>query len=62
MGLGVKLPAGTYQIVTGRGLDADQAAEGVFPDDASVVLVKTERVGIRGVRYTYLLDYVEAET
>jgi len=62
MGAEVKLAPGAYQIITGRRLTADQAADGVFPDDASVVLVKSEVLGRRQVRYTYLLDYVEVET
>lgn len=56
----MNIPPGTYQIITGRRLSADKAAEGVFPDGASVVLVKTEEFG-RTVRYTYLVDYIDTE-
>ena len=52
-------PPGEYVIVTGSGLSSEQAADGIFPADAAVLLIDTEPAG-RLVRYTYLIDYPEA--
>ena len=60
MGTEVNVPPGEYVIVTGVGLSSEDAARGIFPEDADVVLVDTETSG-RLVRYTYLIDYREAE-
>lgn len=56
----MRVSPGAYQITTGAKHTSESAAEGVFPSDASVVCVKTERWGLV-VRYTHLIDYTETE-
>ena len=53
------VPPGTYMIVTGGKLSADEAADGVFPPTASYVLIGERRLPFRRVAYTYLVDYVK---
>lgn len=54
-----RIPAGAYQISTSARLTPEQAARGVFPDDALVAHVDTEHHG-RSVTYTYFVEYPDA--
>lgn len=55
----MNVPPGYYTITTGRRLTAEQAADGVIPDDATWTLIDTEHHG-RLVTYLYLIGYTEA--
>lgn len=55
--MAVDVPPGAYQVACGAGLTSEEAAHGLFPDDARVVLVKTDWVSSHGVVYTFFVDY-----
>ena len=55
-------PAGFYDVTTGAGSTPEEASAEIFPEDASIVLIRTERFDTfigETVTYTFLVDYQE---
>ena len=53
-----RVAPGSYKIACGSNLTSDEAADGIFVDDAQVVCINTEYVPPCSVVYTYFVDYV----
>lgn len=54
----MKLSPGGYVLTTSKKLTPEEAADGIFPPEASVVHMYTEPFGDL-VQYTYFIDYLE---